>query len=78
MGYDLFHLYFGTLMHKKATITGMQWDHNVDIVGSNQQNQQYDVWVRLKIGHPKVRKKRWVNEVWFVETQPLQRKPYWE
>ena len=52
MGYDLFHLYFGTLMHKKATITGMQWDHNVDIVGSNQQNQQYDVWVYLKMGYP--------------------------
>ena len=29
-----------TLMHKNATIIGMQWDYNWDIVGSNQQNQQ--------------------------------------
>jgi hypothetical protein len=29
-----------TLMHKNATIIGMQWDYTWDIVGSNQQNQQ--------------------------------------
>ena len=62
MGYDLFHLYFGTLMHKKATITGMQWDHNVDIVGSNQQNQQYDVWVYLKMGYPPPNRKDNLNK----------------
>ena len=39
-------------MHKKATITGMQWDYNWDIAGTNQQNPQYDVWVYLKMGYP--------------------------